>query len=34
LGDTKTREYIKNGTGMKSMNETAKNTPIAYDLFW
>ena len=31
---TKIREYIKNGTGMKSMNKTAKNTPTAYDLFW
>ena len=27
------REYIKNGTGMNSMNKTAKNTPTAYDLF-
>ena len=33
LGDTKTREYTRNGIGMKSMNKTAKNTPTAYDLF-
>ena len=29
----KTREYIKNGIGIKSMNKTAKKTPTAYDLF-
>ena len=33
LVEIKTSEYIKNGTGMKSMNKTAKNTPTAYDLF-
>ena len=33
LVSTNTSEYIKNGTGMNSMNKTAKNTPTAYDLF-
>ena len=33
MGDIKTREYIKKTIGMKSMNKTAKNTPIPCDLF-
>ena len=30
---TPSREYIKKTIGMKSMNKTAKNTPIPCDLF-